>query len=75
MTEFIVAQKGLENIIVDKTALSLVDGENGLLVYRGYHIDEMAKCSFEEVCHLFLFGSLPNAQQLADLDKRLKAQR
>ncbi|MES2504881.1 MAG: citrate/2-methylcitrate synthase [Myxococcota bacterium] len=75
MTDFIVAQKGLENIIVDKTALSLVDGQQGLLIYRGYHIDEMAKCSFEEVCHLFLFGHLPNQAELEKFDKRLKAKR
>jgi citrate synthase len=75
MTEFIVAAKGLENIIVDQTVLSLVDGEEGVLVYRGYHIDEMAKCSFEESCFLMLSGHLPNASELKAFNDKLVAQR
>ena len=67
--------RGLDGVIVDKTVLSKVDGQQGFLSYRGYHIDEMAKCSFEEVCHLFLFGKLPTAPELAALDARLKSHR
>lgn len=65
--------RGLEGVVVDKTALSRVDGQQGLLIYRGYHIDEMAKCSFEEVCHLFLFGKLPTIEELKILDGKLKS--
>ena len=75
MAEFIVAAKGLENIIVDQTVLSLVDGEQGVLIYRGYHIDEMAKCSFEESCFLMLYGHLPNASELKTFNDKLIAQR
>src|SRR3989338_4944777 len=70
-----VIAKGLDGIVVDKTALSRVDGQKGELVYRGYLIDEMAKCSFEEVCHLFLYAKLPTSHELAGLDARLKSNR
>ncbi|MBL4817918.1 MAG: citrate synthase [Deltaproteobacteria bacterium] len=75
MTQWIVAEKGLQNIVVDQTALSLVEGQQGILIYRGYHIDEMAKCSFEEVCHLFLCGSLPSSAELDRFDSALKSER
>ena len=53
MPELMVVAKGLDNVVVDDTALSRVDGEKGELIYRGYDIDELASCSFEQVCHLF----------------------
>ena len=70
-----ITARGLDGIVVDKTVLSKVDGQQGFLSYRGYHIDEMAKCSFEEVCYLFLFGKLPTASELAGLDAKLKSHR
>ncbi len=63
--------KGLEGVVVDKTEMSMVDGARGVLVYRGYNIDEIANCSFEEICYLFLEGELPNRGQLAALQRRL----
>jgi citrate synthase len=63
--------KGLDGVVVDKTEMSMVDGARGILVYRGYNIDEIANCSFEEICHLFLEGELPNRGQLAALEGRL----
>lgn len=70
-----IIARGLDGIVVDKTALSRVDGEQGILIYRGYPIEEIAKCSFEEVCYLFLFGKLPNSEELKSLDARLKSNR
>lgn len=70
-----IAPKGLDGVVVEKTVLSRVDGQQGLLIYRGYHIDEIAKCSFEEVCYLMLFGKLPTESELANLDQRLKSYR
>ena len=45
--------KGLEGIIANESALSQVLGLDGILRYRGYHIDDLVEnCSFEEVVHL-----------------------
>jgi len=63
--------KGLEGVIVEKTELSRVDGEKGELIYRGYDIDEAAKCSYEEICYLFLYGELPTTKQLEDITDHL----
>lgn len=70
-----MAPKGLEDVVVDKTELSLVDGEKGILIYRGYNIDELSACSFEEICHLFWYGELPTKAQLENLDQKLRLQR
>jgi len=44
--------------------ITYVDGDNGVLLYRGYSIDQLAEHSnFLEVCYLLLHGDLPNAQQ------------
>jgi citrate synthase len=75
MSDVEMAPKGLAGVVVEKTALSRVDGQVGELVYRGYNIDELADASFEEVVHLFLRGSLPTADQLASIDAALKAER
>jgi citrate synthase len=67
---------GLEGIVVAETDLSLVDGINGHLVYRGYWARDLAiNHTFEEVAHLLWYGHLPNEQELADLKAKLKAQR
>jgi citrate synthase len=75
VTHSLLAPKGLEGIVVEKTELSRVDGANGILVYRGYNIDEVAQCSFEEICHLFLHGELPNRAQLRQIDDHLRSER
>ena len=75
MSDVQMAPKGLDGVLVDQTVLSRVDGLKGELVYRGYNIDEVARCSFEEICHLFLYGDLPTQTQLDALDARLKAER
>ena len=70
-----LAPKGLAGVVVADTELSRVDGVKGELTYRGYNIDELAKGTFEEVCHLFLHGALPTQDQLSSLDKSLKSHR
>jgi citrate synthase len=71
-----VVDRGLEGIVVGSTELSAVDGEAGRLTYRGFEIDDLAtNATFEEVCHLLLFGTLPTAYQLEDLRVRLAANR
>ena len=68
--------KGLKDVYLDTTKSSFIDGEEGKLLYRGYNIHDLAeKSTFEEVVYLLLYGSLPNSQQLQDLDATLKANR
>jgi len=67
-----VIAKGLEGIVANSTALSDVRGEEGILIYAGYNIDELAgKVSYEEVVYLLWYGELPNKTQLAGLHEEL----
>jgi citrate synthase len=67
---------GLEGIIAARTEISLVDGANGRLVYRGYVIADLAEqMSFEEVAHLLWHGSLPNRAELDALTGELAGSR
>ena len=68
--------KGLRNVYLDETEASFIDGEKGILLYRGYSIHDLAeKCSFEEVTYLMLYGKLPNRAELSAFDQRLRSQR
>lgn len=50
-----------------QSAITFIDGDKGILRYRGYPIDQLAeKCTFLEVAYLILFGELPTASQLAE---------
>ncbi|HEY4914960.1 MAG TPA: citrate/2-methylcitrate synthase [Candidatus Dormibacteraeota bacterium] len=67
---------GLEGIVAAQTAISMVDGANGRLVYRGYVIADLAEeMSFEEVAYLLWYGQLPNRAQLERLTTELAASR
>lgn len=69
-------KSGLDGIKVARTALSSVDGENGILKYRGYNIDEWVnKATFEEVAYLLWYGSWPNQAQLDDLNEKFASRR
>jgi citrate synthase len=51
--------------------ITFIDGDAGLLYYRGYPIEQLAKNSdFSEVCYLLLNGELPNAEQKAEFANR-----
>jgi citrate synthase len=59
------ANKGLKGVIAADSAVCLVDGQEGRLIYRGYNIHELAeKSTFEEVCFLLLKGELPSTKEL-----------
>jgi len=50
--------------------ITYIDGDKGELLYRGYPIEQLAEqCDFMDVCHLLLYGELPNAQQQQDFDR------
>lgn len=56
---------GYKNTGSCESAITFLDGEKGILSYRGYSIEELAdKADFLEVCYLLIFGELPNKEQL-----------
>jgi len=58
-----------------KSTITLVDGENGILQYRGYPIDQLAEHSdFLEVAYLVLYGELPTAAQLTEWRSEISGQ-
>ena len=61
-----LAPRGLEGVAVAQTAIGDVRGEEGFFHYRGYNAVDLARrCSFEQVWHLLMDGSLPDDEQLA----------
>ena len=67
---------GLEGIVASQTAISMVDGQNGRLVYQGYVIADLAEqMSFEEVAFLLWEGRLPKREELDALSLELASHR
>lgn len=63
---------GLDGIPVIKSAISHIDGEKGLLTYRGYPVQELAEnCTYEDICYLLVHGELPSYEKWAELRKKL----
>jgi citrate synthase len=56
----------LMNTASTKSAITFIDGDKGILEYRGYPIEQLAEsCNYLQVAYLILFGELPNDEQLA----------
>lgn len=67
---------GLQGVVVAETDLSLVDGENGRLVYRGHWAKDLAlSCDFEEAAYLLWYGELPTSDQLLAFKEAMAAGR
>ncbi len=63
---------GLRGVTVADTKISHVDGENGILIYRGYRIEELAQRStFEETAYLLHHDELPTEEELQEFRKNL----
>ena len=63
---------GLVGIIATESSVSNINGGKGILSYRGYSIEELAKKStFEETSYLLLFGELPTKEQLQDFRNKV----
>ncbi len=73
-TGYITLDSGYGNTGSCASGITFIDGEQGILRYRGYPIEELAgSCSFLEVAYLLVNGNLPNADKRADfLDKVTK---
>ncbi len=55
------------------SGITYIDGEEGILLHRGYRIEDLAQnCSFLEVCHLLLHGALPNAQEKSAFEDSIR---
>lgn len=55
-----------------RSAITFIDGDKGVLLYRGYPIEQLAAhCDFLEVCYLLLYGELPNPGQKLDFDTKV----
>ena len=68
--------KGLEGIVATNSSICYIDGDRGVLAYRGIDIRELAEhSSFEETCYLLWFGRLPKATELKDLQHRMAEER
>ncbi len=64
-TGFITLDSGYKNTGATKSAITFLDGEIGVLKYRGYPIEQLAeKSSFLEVAYLLIFGNLPTQDEL-----------
>ncbi|WP_371479227.1 citrate synthase [Kitasatospora sp. NBC_00315] len=65
-TGLVTLDNGFGNTAAYKSAITFVDGDNGILRYRGYPIEQLAEQgSFIETAYLLINGELPNADQLA----------
>ena len=65
--------QGFVNTASTRSAITYIDGDAGILRYRGYPINELAgKKSFIETAYLLIYGNLPTADQLAAFDDRIR---
>ena len=71
-TQHVALDVGFVNTASCRSAITYIDGDAGILRYRGYPIEQLAeKSSFIEVCYLLIYGELPTATELADFENRV----
>ena len=69
----ITLDPGYKNTGACVSEITFLDGEEGILRYRGYSIEELAdKADFLEVCYLLIFGELPTAAQLTEFETHIR---
>lgn len=72
-TGMITLDEGFVNTGATSSSITYLDGEQGILRYRGYPIEELAaKCDFVEVCYLLIYGELPNSSELEDFRNAIR---
>ncbi|HEY4536366.1 MAG TPA: citrate synthase [Enteractinococcus sp.] len=73
-TDTVTYDPGFMNTANARSAITYIDGDNGILRYRGYPIDELAeKSSFLEVAYLLIYGDLPTSDELAAWDHNIRS--
>ncbi|HTN21690.1 MAG TPA: citrate synthase [Pelobium sp.] len=71
-TGYVTLDSGFKNTGATKSAITFLDGEKGILKYRGYAIEQLAeKSTFLEVAYLLIYGSLPNQTQIQDFQHQI----
>jgi citrate synthase len=69
-------KKGLEDVVAGESSICFIDGQAGVLAYRGIGIDELGeRASFEEVVHLLFTGSLPDRRSLEGVRRAVGSSR
>jgi citrate synthase len=72
-TGYVTLDPGFVNTAACSSAITFIDGDEGILRYRGYPIDQLAeKSSFLEVSYLLIYGELPSATELAAFSDRIR---
>ncbi len=72
LTGYITLDTGYKNTGATKSAITFLDGEEGILRYRGYPIEQLAeKSNFLEVSYLLIFGELPTTAQLNEFNHNI----
>ena len=76
MTTEVTVRGGLDEVVATSSAICYLDGQRGVLAYRGDDIHELGKwASFEETCFLLWHGHLPSRAELGDVRSELAAAR
>ena len=72
-TGFVALDPGFVNTASCTSAITYIDGDHGILRYRGYPIEQLAEhSSFVEVAYLLIYGELPSSTQLEEFDGRVR---
>jgi citrate synthase len=72
-TGAVTLDSGFTNTASCTSAITFIDGDAGILRYRGYPIEQLAKqSSFLETSYLLIYGALPTATELSDFESRMK---
>ncbi|MEO3747747.1 citrate synthase [Plantactinospora sp. B5E13] len=72
-TGYVTYDPGFVNTAACSSEITYIDGDAGILRYRGYPIEQLAEnSSFLEVSYLLIYGELPTPQQLAEFDDRIR---
>ena len=73
-TDHVTLDHGFMNTASCESAVTYIDGDAGILRYRGYPIEQLAeKSSFLEVSYLLIYGELPTTEQLAAFDSSIRS--
>ena len=73
-TDHVTLDHGFMNTASCESSVTYIDGDAGILRYRGYPIEQLAeKSSFLEVSYLLIYGELPTAEQLAAFDSSIRS--
>ena len=72
-TGYVTLDRGYKNTGATQSGITFLDGEEGILRYRGYSIEDLAsKASFLEVAYLLIYGELPTQEQFAQFENAIR---